>query len=219
MEGMRTLKTPNFSIASAALSRLGPLRIFNGTFCQLSSRWPAYLRGERPNAFLPEFSNGALMDIGCYAVYAVVALLGRCISSYLAAHIRKIDVLWVLVQSRQRVVYANHAPDWSRRRWHAGATVQGCDRHAGKLICCAFDGEERRVIVIRSDDTCTLVFSKGTIRCTHPSNSEPPQRPELYVGACSLAHQLRAGAVQDDSRICRGRNADRDRHCLCEPSR
>jgi hypothetical protein len=36
----------------------------------------AYLNGENPNAFLPQLSNGALMDLGCYAVYSAVALLG-----------------------------------------------------------------------------------------------------------------------------------------------
>jgi predicted dehydrogenase len=76
MEAMRPLKTPNFLAVQAALAELGPVRHFAGSFCQLSSRWPAYLAGERPNAFLPELSNGALMDLGCYAVYSAVALLG-----------------------------------------------------------------------------------------------------------------------------------------------
>jgi hypothetical protein len=53
-----------------------PVRHFVGSFCQLSSRWPAWLAHERgegpaPNAFLPELSNGALMDLGCYAVSAI----------------------------------------------------------------------------------------------------------------------------------------------------
>lgn len=77
MEAMRPLKTPNFTRTCAALAELGAVRVMAGSFCQLSSRWPAYLRGERPNAFLPEFSNGALMDLGCYAAYCAVALLGR----------------------------------------------------------------------------------------------------------------------------------------------
>jgi len=76
LEAMRSLKTPNFDIAKAALQELGAVRHFTATFCQLSSRWPAYLRGENPNAFLPTLSNGALMDLGCYAIYSAVALLG-----------------------------------------------------------------------------------------------------------------------------------------------
>ncbi len=59
--------TPNFEVTRQAISsgRLGAIRHFLGAFCQLSSRYPQYLRGERVNAFQPEFSNGALMDIGC----------------------------------------------------------------------------------------------------------------------------------------------------------
>lgn len=77
MEGMRPLKTPAYAAARERLADLGPIRHFSINFCQLSSRWPAYVSGERPNAFLPEFSNGALMDLGTYAVYSAVAFLGK----------------------------------------------------------------------------------------------------------------------------------------------
>ena len=61
MEAMRPLKTPNFTAAKERLAALdAPPRLFLGSFCQLSSRWPAWLRGERPNAFLPDLSNGAV---------------------------------------------------------------------------------------------------------------------------------------------------------------
>ena len=77
MEGMRSVRSPGFLAARDALSTLGPVRHATLGFCQLSSRWPAYLRGENPNAFKLELCNGALMDLGCYCVYAAVALLGR----------------------------------------------------------------------------------------------------------------------------------------------
>lgn len=76
MEAMRTLRSPNFMLLKEKVAATGPVRHFVATACQLSSKWPAYLKGERPKVFLPEFSNGALMDIGCYAVHAAVALLG-----------------------------------------------------------------------------------------------------------------------------------------------
>lgn len=76
MEAMRTLRCPNFLLLKEQVAAAGPVRHFVATACQLSSKWPSYLKGERPNVFLPEFSNGALMDIGCYAVHAAVALLG-----------------------------------------------------------------------------------------------------------------------------------------------
>ena len=77
MEAMRPLKTPNFLRVLESLRELGQVRHFAGSFCQLSSRWPAYCRGERPNAFINELSNGCVMDIGCYAVYAAVRLFGE----------------------------------------------------------------------------------------------------------------------------------------------
>lgn len=76
MEGMRSLRSPNFSLFQEEVAKLGPVRHLTSTVCQLSSKWPAYLRGERPSAFLPELSNGALMDIGCYGIHVAVALLG-----------------------------------------------------------------------------------------------------------------------------------------------
>jgi len=76
LEAMRPIHCPNFAILSSQLSLVEPVRSVLGVFCQLSSRWPAFLRGERPNAFLPDLSNGALMDIGCYAVHVMVALFG-----------------------------------------------------------------------------------------------------------------------------------------------
>lgn len=80
MEAMRSLHTPNFQVLKKTLSQVAPVRHFFGTFCQLSSRWPAYLRGEKPNAFLPQLSNGALMDIGCYTVAAAIHLFGPPLS-------------------------------------------------------------------------------------------------------------------------------------------
>lgn len=80
MEAMRPLKTPAFAAVRSKVAELTdaghPIGHFSGAFCQLSSRWPAYLRGENPNAFLPDLSNGALMDLGCYAIYSAVALMG-----------------------------------------------------------------------------------------------------------------------------------------------
>ena len=76
MEAMRPLKTENFAKVKAKVKSLGEPRLFMGSFCQLSSRWPAYLNGDKPNAFLPDLSNGALMDLGCYGIYSALALLG-----------------------------------------------------------------------------------------------------------------------------------------------
>lgn len=85
MEAMRTLRSPNFALMKARIDSLGQVRHFTATACQLSSKWPAFLRGERPNAFLPQLSNCALMDVGCYPVHAVVGILGPPVSLTYAA--------------------------------------------------------------------------------------------------------------------------------------
>mmetsp|Transcript_178 Transcript_178/g.380 ORF Transcript_178/g.380 Transcript_178/m.380 type:complete len:372 (+) Transcript_178:33-1148(+) len=79
MEAMRQLFTPNFQLVGCPgglLDAIKPVRLFSAHFSQQSSRYPAFCKGENPNAFLPEFSNGALMDLGCYAISTVIALLG-----------------------------------------------------------------------------------------------------------------------------------------------
>jgi predicted dehydrogenase len=77
MEAHRGLLSPNLTLLRDSLPHINPVRVVAFTFCQQSSRYPAFLRGERPNAFLPQFSNGALMDLGCYAVAACVFLFGE----------------------------------------------------------------------------------------------------------------------------------------------
>jgi len=57
-----------------------PVTLVTGSLCQVSSKWPAFRQQggstKCPNAFLPDFSNGALMDLGVYCVYPTLALLG-----------------------------------------------------------------------------------------------------------------------------------------------
>lgn len=78
MEAMRSLKLPNFEILKRELDPLDKNgSVFEGYFCQRSSRIEGFLSTKiLPNAFDINLSNGALMDIGCYAVYAAVALFG-----------------------------------------------------------------------------------------------------------------------------------------------
>lgn len=48
----------------------------NLTYAKYSSRYPKVLAGEVPNIFSPQFSGGALMDLGVYGIYAAVFLFG-----------------------------------------------------------------------------------------------------------------------------------------------
>jgi predicted dehydrogenase len=59
------------------LYKLGEVRRFFASYCQYSSRYDAFKQGKVLNAFNPEFSNGALMDIGVYCIYPLVTLFGK----------------------------------------------------------------------------------------------------------------------------------------------
>ncbi|RED51708.1 Gfo/Idh/MocA family protein [Cohnella lupini] len=76
MEAMKSTVTPNFLAIRDNLHKIGPVRRYFGSYCQYSSRYDLYKRGELPNAFNPEFSNGALMDLGVYCIYPLVVLFG-----------------------------------------------------------------------------------------------------------------------------------------------
>jgi predicted dehydrogenase len=59
------------------LGRIGVARRYFSCYCQYSSRYDKFREGVVLNAFRPEFSNGALPDIGVYTIYPMVVLFGR----------------------------------------------------------------------------------------------------------------------------------------------
>lgn len=77
MEAMKTTLTPNFRAVMRALPRVGRVRRYFAAFCQYSSRYDKFKEGIVLNAFRPELSNGAMMDIGVYTIYPMVVLFGR----------------------------------------------------------------------------------------------------------------------------------------------
>ena len=77
MEAMISTFNPNFIIAKEHLDKLGTIRRYFASYCQYSSRYDKFKEGVIPNAFKPELSNGAVMDIGIYTIYPMVALFGR----------------------------------------------------------------------------------------------------------------------------------------------
>ena len=76
LEAMRSVFAPGFARLQELLPRLGAIRQASFVFCQYSSRYDNFKRGVIENAFRPELSNGALMDIGVYCVYPMAALFG-----------------------------------------------------------------------------------------------------------------------------------------------
>lgn len=77
MEAMISTLNPNFRIVKEKLEDLGTVRRYFASYCQYSSRYDKFKEGIVLNAFRPELSNGAVMDIGIYTIYPMIALFGR----------------------------------------------------------------------------------------------------------------------------------------------
>ena len=77
MEAMKPTLTPNFLSVQENLKRIGTVRRYFSCYCQYSSRYDKFKEGIVLNAFKPELSNGAIMDIGVYTIYPMVVLFGR----------------------------------------------------------------------------------------------------------------------------------------------
>lgn len=76
MEAIKTRYVPNYKVVEENLHRIGRVRKYFASFCQYSSRYDAFKQGEVLNAFKPELSNGALVDIGVYCIAPMVQLFG-----------------------------------------------------------------------------------------------------------------------------------------------
>lgn len=77
MEALKSTLLPGFKAVQDNLLKLGEVRRYFASYCQYSSRYDAYKAGTVLNAFNPAFSNGALMDLGIYCIYPLVALFGK----------------------------------------------------------------------------------------------------------------------------------------------
>lgn len=77
MEAMKSTLTPNFRLVMQHLKEIGKIRRYFACYCQYSSRYDKFKEGIILNAFKPELSNGAVMDIGIYTIYPMVVLLGK----------------------------------------------------------------------------------------------------------------------------------------------
>ncbi|WEK53506.1 MAG: Gfo/Idh/MocA family oxidoreductase [Candidatus Cohnella colombiensis] len=76
MEALVPTMLPAFGAIKDNLHKLGRIRRYAASYCQYSSRYDAYKEGQLLNAFNPIYSNGAMMDLGIYCIYPLVALLG-----------------------------------------------------------------------------------------------------------------------------------------------
>lgn len=76
MEALMFMHLPSRHILKDAIGKTGDVKSVNINFCQRSSRYDAYRRGELPNIFNPECETGALLDLGVYCVYPAVYFWG-----------------------------------------------------------------------------------------------------------------------------------------------
>lgn len=77
MEAMKPPLSPNFKKIIESSKQIGTIRGYISTYCQYSSRYDNLKKGIIENAFKPELSNGATMDIGVYTIYPMVVLFGK----------------------------------------------------------------------------------------------------------------------------------------------
>lgn len=76
LEAMRPAFMPGLKVICDNLHKLGKLRRATFCYCQYSSRYDKFKNGIIENAFNPDYSNGAIMDIGVYCVHTLVKLFG-----------------------------------------------------------------------------------------------------------------------------------------------
>lgn len=77
MEAMRPAHDPCLDVVREQLPKLGKLRRVVLDYCQYSSRYDKFRAGEILNAFNPDYSNAAVMDIGCYIIHVAAMLFGK----------------------------------------------------------------------------------------------------------------------------------------------
>lgn len=76
MEAVKIIAMPTYAVLKEHLKEIGAIRQVYFHYCQYSSRYDAYKRGELPNIFNPDFSTGSLMDLGIYSLYPCIDLFG-----------------------------------------------------------------------------------------------------------------------------------------------
>ena len=76
-EAIMSRHTAGRNILLDALSQIGKISQARIDFCQLSSRYERYKKGEKLNIFDMSLAAGTLMDLGVYCVYAAIDLLGK----------------------------------------------------------------------------------------------------------------------------------------------
>ena len=72
----RVLQLPNYQVIKDHLKDIAPIRLITWNYSQYSRKYNDLLAGSIRNVFSPEFSGGALVDLGVYGVHFVTGLFG-----------------------------------------------------------------------------------------------------------------------------------------------
>lgn len=76
MEAMISTLNPNFTIAASTIPSILPVRNYFSSYCQYSTKYDDLGRGIVASSLDPLMGGGAVMDIGIYTIYPMVALFG-----------------------------------------------------------------------------------------------------------------------------------------------
>lgn len=76
LEAIRPAYDPGLKAIHKLLPKLGIIRRVSFEFGKYSSRYDRFKEGIVDNAFQPDLSNAAVMDIGVYSIYPLVRLFG-----------------------------------------------------------------------------------------------------------------------------------------------
>ncbi len=77
LEAMRPDFDPSIDVIRSSIPMCGKLRSAHFEYSQYSSRYDKFKNGIIENAFRPELSNAALMDIGVYPIHMCMNIFGR----------------------------------------------------------------------------------------------------------------------------------------------
>ena len=76
-EAIMMLHLSHRNLIKEKLKTLGKISSAHFDFSQLSSKYPALLRGENPNIFNPKMKTGCLRDLGIYCFYPAIDFFGE----------------------------------------------------------------------------------------------------------------------------------------------
>lgn len=159
MEAMRPLHTPSLEIIRGLLARIGPVRRAAFSFCQYSSRYDNFNKGIIENAFRPELSNGALMDIGVYCVNMLVALFGlpHALSSYAVKLHNGVDGHGCIIGN-----YENMIAELTYSKITDGYTPSVIQGELGSIILPHITTAEGVTLQLRGGDKEYIPFNQHT---------------------------------------------------------